>query len=238
MKMNESFIGFASDILGDTNKGYSGSKIVEYCNRFAIDYKRKIVHLTYPPVGQITKRKILRDNLNCFSIEEQVNIINFLCDQKDMRNNEEVKELKTRLISEYGDYLSLEEVDIELVTETKSWLARYPDVLVVYESALQKYQMGQFERNVLDDMRLALELLVKNMLGSKRSLEKLVGELGNYLEKKGISVELRNLFVQIINLYTRFQNENVKHNNMVNETEVEFIIEQTSILMKLLMKVS
>lgn len=34
-----------------------------------------------------------------------------------------------------------------------------------------------------------------------------------------------------INLYTKFQNENVKHNNMVNETEVEFIIEQTSILM-------
>lgn len=238
MEMNEAFLGYASDVLGETNKGLSGMKIVEYSNRFAVDFNRVIVHSTYPSMKQIAKRKILKDNLSCFDLKEQVQIINFLCDLSEMKDKEEVKDLKAKLISQYGEYLELEEIDNELITETRTWLSKYPDALKVYESGLQKHQMGQFERNVLDDMRLSMELLVKNILGNQRSLENNIGDLGTYLKDKGVSTELRNLFSQIINVYTKYQNEHVKHDDKINGIEKEFIIEQTSILMKLMMKVA
>ena len=44
--------------------------------------------------------------------------------------------------------------------DLESFLAKYPDVLKQYKSAKEKYEKGIYERNVLDDMRLALELLV------------------------------------------------------------------------------
>ncbi len=238
MEMNETFLGYASDVLGETNKGLSGMRIVEYSNRFAVDFNRVIVHSSYPPMKQIAKRKILKDNLSCFDLKEQVHIIKFLCDLSEMKDKEEVKDLKAKLISRYGEYLGLEEIDNELTAETRTWLSKYPNALKVYESGLQKYQIGQFERNVLDDMRLSMELLVKNILGNQRSLENNKEALGQYLENKGISKELRNLYFQIIGVYATYQNEHVKHNDKVNEFEIEFVIEQTSILMKLIMKVS
>lgn len=83
-----------------------------------------------------------------------------------------------------------------------------------------------------------MELLVKNVLGNQQSLENNIRDLGTYLKDKGVSTELRNLFSQIIKVYTKYQNEYVKHDDKINETEIEFIIEQTSILMKLMMKVA
>lgn len=41
----------------------------------------------------------------------------------------------------------------------------------------------------------------------------------------GASVELRDMVVQIIKYYTDFQNNHVKHNDKVNENEIEYGIE-------------
>ncbi|MFA6677806.1 MAG: hypothetical protein WCS34_09520 [Bacteroidales bacterium] len=35
-------INFASDVLGSTNSGLSGSKIAEYCSAYAIDFNTSI----------------------------------------------------------------------------------------------------------------------------------------------------------------------------------------------------
>lgn len=45
------------------------------------------------------------------------------------------------------------------------------------------------------------------------------------------------MFVQIIKYYTEFQNNHVKHNDKVNENEIEYIIELTSVVMKFLVKI-
>jgi len=41
-KINDSFISHAADILGDTNRGLSGSQIVKHCNSYAVDFDVKI----------------------------------------------------------------------------------------------------------------------------------------------------------------------------------------------------
>ena len=87
-------------------------------------------------------------------------------------------------------------------------------------------------------MRLSFELLVKLLLNNGKSLENQVSALGQLLKDRGASVELRNMVIQIIKYYTDFQNNHVKHNDKVNEDEIEYIIELTSIIMKYLIKVS
>lgn len=46
------------------------------------------------------------------------------------------------------------------------------------------------------------------------------------------------MIIKIIDYYTKFQNNHVKHNDAVNEKEIEFIIELTSVVMKYLIKVN
>jgi hypothetical protein len=47
-KLDDAFLSYASDVLADTNSGLSGTKIVEYCNSYALDYSVSIPHGCYP----------------------------------------------------------------------------------------------------------------------------------------------------------------------------------------------
>lgn len=42
-------------------------------------------------------------------------------------------------------------------------MSQYPRSLKIYNEALVKYDNRIYERNILDDMRLAFELLLKEM---------------------------------------------------------------------------
>ena len=46
MSKINSFIDYASDILGDTDKGISTSQIISICNRFAAEYNVNIIDIT------------------------------------------------------------------------------------------------------------------------------------------------------------------------------------------------
>lgn len=241
-EINESFLTYASDILADTKHGLSGSQIVKYCNSYAIDYDVEIP-ISNPDFGKFgsivpNKRTALCKNLKAFSDVQQFNIINDLCSLPLFEDNEEAKKLKTQLYAKYG-YLAEETLaNTELIVKTMHWLHEYPAALELYQSALCKYEGGIFERNTLDDMRLSFELLVKELLSNERSLENQITGLGQMLKKYGASVELRNMVIQIIKYYTDFQNSHVKHNDKVNDDEIEYVIELTSVVMKYLIKMN
>lgn len=113
----------------------------------------------------------------------------------------------------------------------------YPDVLKHLESGVDIFSKKEDLRHGLDDMRLALELLLKHLLSNEKSLENQNSDLGVYLKKAGISKEISNTFFQIKGLYERFQNNNVKHDDNINLKEVEYIYQQTLCFMNLLLKV-
>lgn len=128
--------------------------------------------------------------------------------------------------------------------EICEYLAEYAveyNVVIPYASysndALNKKNNNIYTRNLLDDLRFSLEVLVKAILKNSKSLENQKAELGNFLKENGISVEIRNLYTdKILEFYTDYQNHNVKHNENYNEIEVDFIFEQTAVLMRLLIK--
>lgn len=236
-KLDDAFLSYACDILADTNNGLSGMKIVEYCNAYAIDFNKKTPYGVYP-FDAPNKRTALRDNIRVFEAAEQFRIIKELCELPQLCDLEKVKDLKIKLFSRYGN-LSTEKIsETELVQKTKHWLANHPRALKQYESALAKYEGGIFERNTLDDMRLAFELLVKDLLNNNKSLENQIPDIGAMLKTSGASVELRNMVQQVIKYYTDFQNNHVKHNDAVNDKEIEYIIELTSVVMKFLIKIN
>ena len=234
-RLDDAFLAYASDILADTNAGLSGTKIVEYCNSYAIDFNRVTPYGSYP-FDAPNKRTALKENLKVFAAPEQFRIIKELCELPALCDQEKIKDLKLKLFSRYGNLATEKISETELVQKTKHWLANYPSALKQYENALAKYEGGIFERNTLDDMRLAFELLVKDLLGNGKSLENQISDIGTKLKASGASDELRNMVVKIIEYYTKFQNNHVKHNDAVNANEIEYVIELTSVVMKFLIK--
>lgn len=235
IQLDANFISYASNILAETNKGLSGSAIASCLSNYAMEYSKDIPFCKYPNTAP-NKRSMLEENLKAFEADEQYRIIKELCELFNVDHYPEIGTLKQHLFKKYSNYATDSISNTELVQETKHWLSNYPNSLKLYESALEKYENGIYERNALDDMRLSFELLVKDLLKNKKSLENQIQELGQVLKGKGASKELRNMITTVISYYTDYQNNHIKHDDQVNRNELEFIIELTSVIMKYLIK--
>lgn len=236
-KLEDAFVTYASGILAETNTGLSGQQIVEHLSAYAVDYEVEIPYGHYPfPQTISNKRTALKLNLLAFNAVQQFKVIKSLCDLPLFKGSETVSDLRRKLYFRYG-HLATEKVgDTELVLKTRRWLDAYPSALLQFNNALLKHESGQFQRNTLDDMRLAFELLVKDLLANGKSLEKQIADIGQRLKDTSVSVELRNMVTKIIKYYTDYQNSYVKHDDRVNENEIEYVIELTSVVMKFLIK--
>jgi hypothetical protein len=234
------FINFAADILGETNNGLSGSKIANLCLAYAIDFNVLIPYSQYPFQDVPNKRTALAENLKKFSSNQQYKIIKELSELEQFRDNNTVKDLKIKLISRYrqlADNANPEEVNEALIEETKHWLQSYPDCLKLYQDALSKFENQIFQRNLLDDLRLSLELLLKSIIKNDKSLENQHGEIGAFIKSKNGSKELTNMFVKLIDYYAKYNNSYIKHDDAVIENEIEIIFEMTSSFMKFLIRI-
>lgn len=232
------FINHASEVLGATGPGLSGSKIADHLSAYAIDFNVNIPYPEYPfPAELPNKRTALRENLKVFSPQQQFKIIKELCELDHFKENTDAKDLKIKLVSRYGNLNAGNngnEVNEALIEETKHWLQNYPDSLKLYQDALAKFDNQIFQRNLLDDLRLSLEILLKNILGNNKSLENQLGDIGAFIQAKNGSKELNNMFVKLIDYYSKYNNTYVKHDDAVIENEIEFIFEMTSSFMKFL----
>ena len=117
--------------------------------------------------------------------------------------------------------------------DLESFLAKYPDVLKQYKSAKEKYEKGIYERNVLDDMRLALELLVKNVLKTEvNTLDLQKNKLGTFLKEQGCDKMVRNMFMIIYDYYMKYQNDHVKHDDKIARKDINTVLSLTIVLME------
>jgi hypothetical protein len=237
------FIQYAAEVLGDTTSGLSGMNIVRATAAYAVEYDRDIPHPTYP-FDAFNKRTALYENLMAFSPQQQYRIIKELCDHRSfpLVPNPKRKELKVRLVTRYGHLAQgddeASEINETLIEETRHWLDDYPEVLSLYNEALAKYGHGGFNRNLLDDLRLALEKLLRAALENDKSLENQLKLVGAYIKDRGGSKELANMFVKLVDYYATYHNTYIKHDDAVIEEEIEFIFEITSSFMKHLIRLN
>jgi len=236
------FLRHAADILGDTQSGLSGTKIIEATIDYAADFEVSIPH-THMGTHIANKRTVLYENLLAFSSPQQYKIIKELCSHPsfDLKVSPKRKALKLKLISRYqrlDPEPESSKVNQALIEETRHWLGEYPEALSLYSEALQKYDHGAFSRNVLDDLRLALEKLLHSLFSNHKSLENQKALVGAHIKESGGSAQLANMFVTLVSYYCQYQNDYVKHDDAVKEEEIEFILEITSSFMKHLVRLT
>lgn len=235
------FLTHAADVLADTDLGLTAAEIGRAMRAYAIDYGVAIPH-TNTPFETPNKRTALLEDLVPFSPPQQYGILMELCDHPTVqeRSQQAARKLKLQLMTKYGNLGSASlgpEVNQALIDQTLHWLAACPGALEVYQQALQKYEGRVFVRNLLDDLRLALESLLQNLLDNSRTLENQVGDVGRFVKEHGGSPELANMFMKLIDYYSKYQNTYVKHHSAVVEEEIEFIFEITSSFMKHLIRI-
>ena len=115
----------------------------------------------------------------------------------------------------------------DLLKENLISLKDYPEAGRLYQSALNKLNEDKNERNLLDDLRLSLEILLKEILSNDKSLEKQLNEIGKFLEGKNVSVEVRNMFRTLLDYFSKYHNSYVKHNDLVKRDEIDLIVNLT-----------
>lgn len=98
----QTFIEIVGDILGNTEKGLSGSKIASLLSAHAVDYDVDIPYPSYPfPASVPNKRYALKKNLSVFDSKQQFKIIKELCEHSELKNLPEVKDLKIKLLTRF-----------------------------------------------------------------------------------------------------------------------------------------
>lgn len=125
-------------------------------------------------------------------------------------------------------------LDKKLVDDNLDWLQEYPKSYELFKKSLHEIDVIGKERNVVDNLRLSLELLLKEKFNNQRSLENQKASLGNYLKENNVSNEVSNLFITVTDYYNKFQNNNAKHSDNVNRNEIEFILYLTGVIMRFL----
>jgi hypothetical protein len=226
------FLSRASEVIA---AGVSGSVIVRVTVAYAAEYGCELPHAVYPFEAR-NKHTALLENLRALPPAIQYQAISELCDRaaaSDTTGN--IAELKLVLASRYAHLAAGGSEDAwtgPLTVETRHWLESYPETKKLYVAALHKHRAGAYQRNALDDLRLALERLVANILGNSKSLENQVATIGQFIKSKGGSKELANMFEKLIDYYTKYQNTYVKHDDAVPNEEVEVLLELTSSFMK------
>jgi hypothetical protein len=236
------FLGYAADILADTSRGLSGNQIVKAFNAYAVEHNVNIPHAVYPFEAS-NKRTAFLENLRAFSPPLQYIIIKNLIDHSNfaIRQYDELKTLKIKLVSQFSNLAPKDEfskLNETLTEETRHWLDSYPSALELYVQAIHKYKHGIFSRNLLDDLRLSLELLLNEIFRNDKSLESQLNNIGQLVSDTGGSKEFSNMFSKLIDYYAKYQNTYVKHDDAVIEDEVEFIFEITSSFMRHIIRVN
>lgn len=126
-------------------------------------------------------------------------------------------------------------LDEKIVNDVLDWLVLYPKVQKSFKSALEKYQNKIFQRNLIDDLRLSLELLIGELLINDKILANQEILLAEYLKQKNIPKELINMYWKLIDYYSKYQNNYVKHNDKVDSSKIEFILYLTGTFMRFLL---
>ena len=226
---------------GTLNEVYSGTEIATLFAEYGAEFNSSVPFISTPFPNFTSKATAIQNNLQSFTEEQQFKIIKELCESVLAQNpaNKDVAKILKLLLKNYGSVYSNDKIDRNIINETNTWLTASSRAKEEFEKAIQSYDNSIYNRYTLDSIRLAFEFFMQDILKNSKSLENhpIEGELLPLLRKKGIPKEIINLVRLSIKGLISYKNENVKHSQTFTDLEVEFVIEQTSILMKLFAKI-
>jgi len=243
--LDNTFLQYACDQIGETDKGLSGKKIVELSRQYAIEYNRQIPHSTYPfPKETVpNKRTVLLENIRAFDAAEQFKIIKDICELTDFSKNPEstrVLELLYQRFGEYADKSAIPHIDLPKVED---------DTLQLL--------IEDMERNIRDDTpELVLDRLhtfsakfireicqnngidVKDDKGKYYPLHSLIGMLSkqydaNQLFQSTFIITTLKSSISVFENYNTIRNTHsfAHDNEVLNKIEAEYVVKTISNLL-------
>ena len=131
-------------------------------------------------------------------------------------------------------------LDDAVVEANLVWLARYPDVLKPFREALNLYMSkdpNQY-RNMLDNLRFALEQMLRVVLRNQKTLENQKEEFLRWLKEKDVHSQIGNMYHSLLfGGFAKYQNDAVKHReDAYTASEVEFVLYATGTFLRLVQR--
>lgn len=132
--------------------------------------------------------------------------------------------------------------DDVLVNDVLDWLENYPDAKKLFSKALNFYleKDKRKDRELIDDLRLSLEFMIRSILGNKLRLEEQATPLKEWMSEKNVQENIRQMFTDFLrHKFVVLQNDSAKHGDRLwSDAEVEYLIYQTALFMRLLLRVN
>jgi tetratricopeptide (TPR) repeat protein len=190
-----------------------------------------------------TKKDYFKDILLSYSDDIKLHLFEQFLSDYERSSPNEAKEIRTILnggkvdIAKaiYAKAVASKEIDEILIGDTLKGLEAYPEAHKLYKQALTGFNSGTDERHILDDLRLSVEYFLRSILKNEKTLENQISLLGQFQKEKGISSEISNTFLKLIDLFGKYQNTYVKHHDKVKHSEIEFIFNLTNTFYRFLL---
>lgn len=224
---NSISIVLLDDIEEQLTDIFTGNEIINLTKTYAESIGKKV------PIEVVkfnSKKSIIIANLNVLSNSEKLNFLSQIREHSKVKSNSQLCQEIDRITSNINNSIARSRNSITDILE------KYPsEITDQWQKSYQFYDKADY-RNALDNIRLTIELLVKNITGSNASLENQNSLLGQFLKEKGISRETRNLFLKMLNMYEKIQNNQAKHSvpNRLDKKEVTLLMNQSTVILKFL----
>jgi hypothetical protein len=131
-------------------------------------------------------------------------------------------------------------LDEAVVESNLIWLSRYPSVLKPFEEALKLYlakDPNQY-RNMLDNLRFALEQMLRAVLSNQKSLENQKEEFLRWLKQHDVHGRIGSMYHDLLfGGFAGYQNDAVKHQeDKYTPAEIEFVLYATGTFLRLIQR--
>lgn len=137
---------------------------------------------------------------------------------------DEMQKEVERLLDAFYKGAILSKTTLPQCEETKTKISQYDTVKKLYNKAIDGINAGTDYRHALDDLRLAIEIYLKELLQNDKSLENQIGEIGPFLGAHNVSTEIIGNIKESIKAITRYFNQHEKHNDNVKTNEIDYIV--------------
>jgi hypothetical protein len=124
---------------------------------------------------------------------------------------------------------------MDILRENLLLLNKFEVSKSLYKSAFNSFLKKEEPRATADLFRLSIEVFLKELLKNKKTLENNITDLGKYLDEIKLHSEVRNSILKIANFYKHYQNTYIKHPNFIEEFELDWIVNQTGLLIRTLL---
>jgi hypothetical protein len=131
-------------------------------------------------------------------------------------------------------------LDEAAIDDNLVWLENYPEAAKPFQAALRLYSRKDPNnfRNLLDNLRLSVEQILRAVLKNQKSLENQKEEFLRWLAAHDAHSQIRNMYNDILfGKFAQYQNDAVKHNeDKYTPAEVEFMLYLTGTLLRFIQR--